>query len=362
MTKQGQPDDNERQQRAEYVREHADKKYGVPLTALQDYWHDANKRFFAGRLVVPHLEFGAPHPRSVASCAAQTDYGASMRVTLHRKLVIDPINRNWVLKPWPAEGLCHFVEDLALRFLVRQYVLEVEHTDENGYEGFGPHFQQHANRIGAEERLSEVLVRRRRASDKNKPVCSGWPHNVRGRAYYGDAITQELFDLATGGGEAKPEAPPSPSLAVMEFVLFLLRENHAEQAEAFLRRHTERLLGRPTMRQRARRAVEDGRVSHDGSALGEVAFDSKWLAWNGGTIGRMAETIAWHGAWSEMPILADMLEVAGCSDERVLGHLRADSAHSKRCWVLRGLLNAGAGAEPCQPLTAGQNDQNGPDK
>jgi hypothetical protein len=342
--------DDERRDRFEYATTHADPRYRVPLAALYRFWHDTNARHFAGRLIQPHLDFNWVPAHALGSCVQETGYGGELQITLHRRLVIDP-KRNWVLRAWPDAGMHRFLEDLALRYFVRQFVLEGRKQVDDPPRGFGRAFAEEANRLGRAMGLAEVQVRRRGPGDHDKFVCTGWPHNVRGRADYGDAITEELFDRAAGGGgEDEADEPPSPSLAVMEFVLLLLREKHAEKAEAFLRRHTERLLHGPRQRQRARRAVEDGREGHDGSALGEVAFDAKWLAWNGGTIGRMAEMIAWHDAWSDMPILADMLEAAGCTDERVLGHLRADIEHSKRCWVLQGLRALGAvehAADPC---------------
>src|SRR5437868_4912803 len=42
-----------------------------------------------------------------------------------------------------------------------------------------------------------------------------------------------------------------------------------------------------------------------------------------------------HG---ELPVLADALEEAGCTDANILRHCRADAGHMHGCWVLDALL------------------------
>jgi hypothetical protein len=42
--------------------------------------------------------------------------------------------------------------------------------------------------------------------------------------------------------------------------------------------------------------------------------------------------------FEELPLLADALEEAGCSDGELLGHLRGDGEHARGCWVLDALL------------------------
>ncbi len=41
-----------------------------------------------------------------------------------------------------------------------------------------------------------------------------------------------------------------------------------------------------------------------------------------------------------MPLLADMLEAAGCGDELLLGHCRLPVKHTRDCWVVNSLLHA----------------------
>jgi hypothetical protein len=43
-------------------------------------------------------------------------------------------------------------------------------------------------------------------------------------------------------------------------------------------------------------------------------------------------------AFDRLPILADALQDAGCTDGHVLGHLLADTPHARGCWVLDRIL------------------------
>jgi hypothetical protein len=42
-----------------------------------------------------------------------------------------------------------------------------------------------------------------------------------------------------------------------------------------------------------------------------------------------------------MPVLADALEEAGCADEALLAHCRADGPHARGCWALDALRSRG---------------------
>jgi hypothetical protein len=65
----------------------------------------------------------------------------------------------------------------------------------------------------------------------------------------------------------------------------------------------------------------------------------EWLAWNTGTIPRLAEAIYEEQAFDRLPILADALEDAGCSEGQLLVHLRTPGVHVRGCWVIDLLLN-----------------------
>jgi ATP-dependent Clp protease ATP-binding subunit ClpA len=78
------------------------------------------------------------------------------------------------------------------------------------------------------------------------------------------------------------------------------------------------------------------------------AVDPNWLTRNDGAAGAIARTIAREQCWEVMPILADALEEAGCTDAETLAHLRQAGSHgcARRrgcgCWVIDRLLGAEA--------------------
>jgi hypothetical protein len=66
--------------------------------------------------------------------------------------------------------------------------------------------------------------------------------------------------------------------------------------------------------------------------------DPAWLAWNVGTIPKLAHTIYAERAFEQMPILADALEEAGCDRPEILRHCRESGEHVRGCWVVDLLL------------------------
>jgi hypothetical protein len=63
-----------------------------------------------------------------------------------------------------------------------------------------------------------------------------------------------------------------------------------------------------------------------------------WLTWNGGTVRKLAQSIYDERQFSDMPILADALEEAGCDNAEVLQHLRSPGPHVRGCHVLDLIL------------------------
>jgi hypothetical protein len=66
--------------------------------------------------------------------------------------------------------------------------------------------------------------------------------------------------------------------------------------------------------------------------------DPAWLAWNGGTVRNLAETIYGDRAFDRLPVLADALEDAGCADPDILAHCRGPGPHVRGCWAIDLLL------------------------
>jgi hypothetical protein len=57
-------------------------------------------------------------------------------------------------------------------------------------------------------------------------------------------------------------------------------------------------------------------------------------AWRTPDVIALGKAIYEEGAFERMPILADVLEEAGCADEQVLAHCRGTGEHARGCWVV----------------------------
>jgi hypothetical protein len=68
--------------------------------------------------------------------------------------------------------------------------------------------------------------------------------------------------------------------------------------------------------------------------------EPSWLAWNGGTVAKLATAIDDAHDFARLPLLADALEDAGCADAEWLAHLRGPGPHVRGCRAL-GLLLGG---------------------
>jgi pSer/pThr/pTyr-binding forkhead associated (FHA) protein len=76
--------------------------------------------------------------------------------------------------------------------------------------------------------------------------------------------------------------------------------------------------------------------------LGPVlALDPGWLRWNGGAVVALARRIREGHRTDLLPVLADALEEAGCSDAELLGHLRGPGPHVRGCWAVDLLTGRG---------------------
>ena len=69
-----------------------------------------------------------------------------------------------------------------------------------------------------------------------------------------------------------------------------------------------------------------------------AVLNPSWLAWNDGAIRKMAQAIYDARAFDRLPLLADALEDAGCTDADILAHCRSGGEHVRGCWVVDLLL------------------------
>lgn len=98
------------------------------------------------------------------------------------------------------------------------------------------------------------------------------------------------------------------------------------------------------VRQLLRTAQETGLLTYErclelardllGDFLLEPILAADVCAWRAGLIRHMAQAIDQEGRYQDLPILADALEEAGCTEVALLDHLRADVPHFPGCWAV----------------------------
>jgi hypothetical protein len=85
----------------------------------------------------------------------------------------------------------------------------------------------------------------------------------------------------------------------------------------------------------AERAAQSGLLREIfGNPIRPTPVVPAWLAWDGGTVLKVAEAIYHERAFDRLPILADALEEAGCTDAAMLRHCRCGGEHVRGCRVI----------------------------
>lgn len=75
-----------------------------------------------------------------------------------------------------------------------------------------------------------------------------------------------------------------------------------------------------------------------GNPFQPITVDSQWLEWSNGTVANMVRTIHHERRYSDLPMLGDALEDAGCTNADLLGHCREPGEHFHGCWAVDLLL------------------------
>ena len=75
-----------------------------------------------------------------------------------------------------------------------------------------------------------------------------------------------------------------------------------------------------------------------GNPFRPVTIAPGWLSWNDRAIAKMAQAIYDERAFDRLPLLADALEDAGCTEAEILTHCRGPGPHVRGCWVVDLLL------------------------
>jgi hypothetical protein len=75
-----------------------------------------------------------------------------------------------------------------------------------------------------------------------------------------------------------------------------------------------------------------------GNPFRTMTVSPLWLGWNDGTIPKLSKGIYDDRAFDRLPILADALEDAGCTNAEILHHCRQVGEHRQGCWVVDLIL------------------------
>ncbi len=70
----------------------------------------------------------------------------------------------------------------------------------------------------------------------------------------------------------------------------------------------------------------------------DASVDPSWLAWNSRAIPKLARAIYEERLFSDLPILGDALEEAGCANATILTHSRSGGKHVRGCWLVDLIL------------------------
>lgn len=109
------------------------------------------------------------------------------------------------------------------------------------------------------------------------------------------------------------------------------------------RKHLESRIRQHFAELQARAVAAEGRalteVMRDvlGDPFDRVRIHPCWLEAEEGRVLQVAGSIYEEGRFEEMPVLADALQDAGCTDERLLEHCLEDR-HYRGCWLLDAIL------------------------
>jgi hypothetical protein len=76
-----------------------------------------------------------------------------------------------------------------------------------------------------------------------------------------------------------------------------------------------------------------------GNPFRSITLNPAWLTWHGGLLVSMARQVYDSRDFTDMPVLADALEEAGCDNADILNHCRQPGEHVRGCWVVDVLLN-----------------------
>lgn len=157
-----------------------------------------------------------------------------------------------------------------------------------------------------------------------------------------DAIV--VAESAADVGDAAKVSTASASAAVrlLELVYCYLKDNTNQVAIMWISSKLRSLIEDELhcdrgWRERLEEGVEQSRLVRDVfcNPFRPVFVDPRWLTKN---VLILARTVYEDSSFDKLPLLADALEEAGCSNADLLAHCRAPGPHVRGCWAVDLML------------------------
>lgn len=168
---------------------------------------------------------------------------------------------------------------------------------------------------------------------------------------------EQFADDPAGGAAMRAAAKAMVGSTAEQRARARSRSAEVREAEAAARRCTQP-NARLTLKQMSWMNEDYSRPRRElvrevfGNPFRPITPDPTWLAWDDGVLVKLASVIYRTRAWDRMPILADALEDAGCTDEAILSHCRSGGVHARGCWVLDLLTGEKPLDVPDEPATS----------
>jgi len=84
---------------------------------------------------------------------------------------------------------------------------------------------------------------------------------------------------------------------------------------------------------------QSGLLRHIFNSFHLLLIEPLWLSWNDATVVSIAHRIYDGRRFSDLPILGDALQDAGCDQADILNHCRQPGEHVRGCWLVDLLLD-----------------------
>jgi hypothetical protein len=186
----------------------------------------------------------------------------------------------------------------------------------------------------AEEGFRQTVLAVERCADEVQPnwTACRMPAITAARRLRRDGVTTVPLEYyaALGSACAQPQeaAIESAKQAATSLALRLADESRPT-------RDSEWTVLKNAVQSKEREAQTELLRCIFGNPVQPIALDSFWRT---PTVAVLAEAIYTERSFDRLPILADALEEAGCTDAAILEHCRGPGPHVRGCWVVDLIL------------------------